>query len=404
MKSLPVKVRTLLVVILKLNLLGQLQAQNEEKKKTMDILGFIQMDAGYNANQIDPNWFDAMRPTKLPAYKNEFGTDGNFYASVRQTRLGFKNYLETPMGPLKTYFEFDMFGTGPDVGQTTIHLRHAYAELGKFGAGQYWSNFMDIDIFPNTLEYWGPSGMAFFRNVQFRYMPIQGATRLSFALERPGASADQGIYAGRVELANVKPRFPFPDLTAEYRQAMKWGYVKLAGIIRRLEWVDQGTGPSNLSGKAAGWGFNLSTNIKIVEGTVFKGSVVYGQGVENYMNDAPVDVAIKNSPGNVTAPIKGVALPVLGIVAFVDHTWSEKFTSSIGYSMISTQNSDGQNPNDFHQGDYILANLLYHPVQNAMMGVEYQHADRKNFSDGFTSQVSKVQFSFRYNFSQSFYK
>ena len=29
-----------------------------------------------------------------------------------------------------------MFGVGADAGQTTIRLRHAYGELGKFGAGQ----------------------------------------------------------------------------------------------------------------------------------------------------------------------------------------------------------------------------------------------------------------------------
>ena len=33
---------------------------------------------------------------------------------------------------------------------------------------------MDIDVFPNSIEYWGPAGMAFFRNVQFRWMPIKG--------------------------------------------------------------------------------------------------------------------------------------------------------------------------------------------------------------------------------------
>ena len=49
---------------------------------------------------------------------------------------------------------------------------------------------MDIDVFPNSLEYWGPAGMVFFRNVQVRWMPIQGDTRLTIALERPGASAE----------------------------------------------------------------------------------------------------------------------------------------------------------------------------------------------------------------------
>ena len=66
-------------------------------------------------------------------------------------------------------FEFELFGTGVDEGQTTFRLRHAYGELGQFGAGQTWSPFMDPDVFPNSVEYWGPTGMVFFRNVQFRW-------------------------------------------------------------------------------------------------------------------------------------------------------------------------------------------------------------------------------------------
>src|SRR5690349_8278672 len=215
---------TLLLLIISISV----SAQDEGKVKTMDIYGFIMMDAGYNFNQIHPDWFDVVRPTKLPTFKNQYGTDGNFYFSVRQTRLGFKNYFDTPLGQLFTQFEFEMFGTGVDAGQTTIRLRHAYAELGQFGVGQYWSPFMDIDVFPNTVEYWGPNGMVFFRNVQFRWMPIKGDTRLTFALERPGASADQGEYAGRVELDNVKPHFPLPDFSFEYRQAGSFGYVEIA--------------------------------------------------------------------------------------------------------------------------------------------------------------------------------
>ncbi|MBT1699517.1 hypothetical protein KK083_21645 [Fulvivirgaceae bacterium PWU4] len=376
----------------------------QQREKTMDIYGFIMMDAGYNFDQIDPNWFDVVRPTKLPSFKNQYGADGNFYFSVRQTRLGFKNYFETPMGQLRTHFEFEMFGTGVDAGQTTIRLRHAYGELGQFGAGQYWSPFMDIDVFPNTVEYWGPTGMAFFRNVQVRWMPIKGDTRLTIALERPGASADQGVYAGRVELQGVVPRFRVPDLSAEYRRAMPWGYVEIAGIARRIEWEDQNTDSLQLSGDALGWGLNLSTNVKIGTKDVFRGSILYGEGVQNYMNDAPVDVGIENQPGNTVSPVKGVALPLVGIVAFLDHTWNERFSTAVGYSMIDIENSDAQADNAFSKGQYIVANLLYYPTKNAMAGVELQWGDRHNFRDDFTASITKVQFTFKYNFEQSFYK
>jgi DcaP outer membrane protein len=375
-----------------------------KKEKSLEIYGFIMMDAGYNFNQINPDWFDVVRPQKLPTYKNQFGTNGNTYFSVRQTRFGVKGYHNTPLGELKTQFEFEMFGTGVDAGQTTIRLRHAYAELGKIGAGQYWSPFMDIDVFPNTLEYWGPGGMVFFRNVQFRYMPIQGETRLTFALERPGAAADEGDYVDRIELDNVKPHFSLPDLSAEFRYGRKWGYVELAGILRRIEWIDQGSGPYDLSGDALGWGLNLSTNLKLGKSTVFRGQVVYGEGIQNYMNDGPADIGIKNNLSNPTKPILGVALPVTGIVAFLDHKWNSKFSSSIGYSLISVTNFDGAADDAFKKGDYAILNLLYNPAERVMMGIELQYGKRTNFEIDFTSDILKLQFSFKYNYSHMFYK
>src|SRR4029079_10089645 len=125
------------------------------------VYGFAMMDAGYNTKAIDPAWFDVQRPTKLEAANNFFGKDGSTFFSVRQTRFGVKSWLPTSMGELKTQFEFEMFGVGVDAGQTTIRLRHAYCEIGKWGAGQTWSPFMDIDVFPNTVEYWGPNGIVF---------------------------------------------------------------------------------------------------------------------------------------------------------------------------------------------------------------------------------------------------
>ncbi len=382
---------------------GILRAQEEDKEKAMEIYGHIMTDVGYNINQINPNWFDVVRPTQLPSFRNQYGTDGNAYFSVRQTRLGFKNYFKTGVGELKTQFEFELFGTGVDAGQTTFRLRHAYAELGKFGAGQTWSPFMDIDVFPNTLEYWGPNGMVFFRNLQIRYMPIQGDTKLTIALERPGASADQGVYSDRVELDGVSMRFPLPDLSAEYRYGGKWGYVELAGILRRIEWKDQNNDPIDLTGSATGWGLNLSTNIKFFK-DVFRGQVVYGEGIQNYMNDAPVDIGIKNNFANVSKPVVGKALPILGIVAFLDHTWNDKFTSSIGYSMVDIDNSDGQTADAYKKGQYAIVNLLYSPFKNVMTGLEFQWGDRKNFKDGWSTSISKIQFSFKYNFSHTFYR
>ena len=125
---------------------------------------------------------------------------------------------------------------------------------------------MDTDVFPNSIEYWGPNGMVFFRNVQLRWTPWQnGDSNFMVALERPGASADQGEYAGRIELQDVKARFPLPDLSAHFRKAGDWGHVQVAGILRQMKWDDLNDDQFDLSGDATGWGINLSSNLKIGE-------------------------------------------------------------------------------------------------------------------------------------------
>ncbi len=271
---------------------------------------------------------------------------------------------------------------------------------------------MDLDVFPNTFEYWGPCGMLFYRNVQVRWIPIIGETNLVFALEQPGASADAGAYSDRVELSGVNPHFPLPDLSGHYRHAMNWGYIQLGGIVRSIQWKDQNNDEYDLSGSAVGWGVSLSSGINFSKNLLLHLQGIYGEGVENYFNDAPVDIGIQNNFSDPVKPIKGVALPDVGIVAFFDITWSSQFTSSIGYSTTIITNSDGQSYDAYHKGQFVEANLIYSPVANVLTGVELQWANRENFNnleengeiqypENYlkTTDILKVQFSFKYNFS-----
>jgi hypothetical protein len=375
-----------------------LETDKDSEKQLIEIYGFVQTDAGYDFGRNDPDWYDVVRPSKLPAFENEFGKDGATYFSVRQTRFGVKSWLPTGKGNIKTIFEWELFGVGDDAGQTTIRLRHAYAQWRKFGAGQYWSPFMDIDVFPNSLEYWGPSGMAFFRNVQVRWMPLTGKHHVTVALERPGGSGDRGRHNDIIEAADLKPHLQFPDLSAEYRRTDDWGYVEIAGILRRLEWDDFSETAPDLSGSGTGWGLNLSTNIKLgPNDSTLKASVLYGEGIQNYMNDATADVAVvENAPGELSAK----TIPVWGTVLFYDTYWNEHWTSSFGFSLISLDyDGTAALPETFADGQYALANLQHHPVDKVMYGVEFQYGRRENFTDGWTYNDYRIQFSFRYKYA-----
>src|SRR5262249_664860 len=163
--------------------------------------------------------------------------------------------------------------------------------------------FMDPDVFPNSLEYWGPTGMVFFRNVQVRWMPIQGEHSVTLALERPGASGDAGVYADRVELQNIKERFPSPDFSGAYKYSKDWGYVRGGGMLRVIKWDDVLNDQFDLSGSATGWGVNLSSNLKPTKNDTIRLQVVFGEGIQNYMNDSPVDIGVENNAGNPVTPL-----------------------------------------------------------------------------------------------------
>ena len=374
-------------------------------QKSLEIYGFAMVDMGYNFDQIDPRWFDALRLNRLPKRKDEFAPDGTFFFGVRQTRFGVKGYTPTKMGDLTVRFEFDMFGTGADEGQTTMRLRHAYGQLGKFLAGQAHSPFMDEDVWPNTLEYWGPCGMVFYRNVQIRYMPINDADKeLWFALERPGAGADKGTISSPV-LDSVKGRTSAPDVSAHFKKRGKWGSVQLAGILRPLKWEDIRVNKfgTDLSGSVTGWGAHLSAVINLGKSTVFRGSAVYGEGIENYMQDAPNDVGTVLT-GVPSAPLDGKALPVTGLMGWIDHNWSPTVWTSLGYSTVSIENTaTAAGTTSYKEGQYAMLTIGTTPIKNTMAAIEFQWGQREG-ENGFKADCKKIQLSFKYNFSTTFFK
>ena len=370
------------------------------QKPTLEIYGFGQADAIVDFKVNNPDWYDVNRPSKLPSFPGEFGRDGHFYLSPRQSRFGAKGVLPTSDGDVTAVFEFDMFGVGRDAGQTTIRLRHAYGQWKQVGAGQTNSQFMDVDVFPNVLDYWGPNGMLFFRNTQvFWQFYKDGKSNAAVAIENPGASGDAGLLSDRIELQNVKGRFPAPDLTGHYRRGAPWGYVQVGGALRYIAWDDLlPNDPFNLNGHVWGWGASLSSNVNATPNDVLRLQVIYGRGIENYFNDAPVDVGVERNPGSTVTPVEGEALPIFGMVAYLDHNWNSKWSTAAGYSMVDVNNSDLQAPTAFNEGQYASINLLCVPVKNVMIGGEFQWAKRKNLND-FRANDYRLQFSFKYSFS-----
>src|SRR6185503_21084374 len=99
----------------------------------LEIFGRLSGNIIYDFKRTNPEWFDVLRVSKLPAFAGEFGENDHTWFSVRPSSVGLKPTLKTRLGDIKGRFEWDLFGTGRDAGRTTFNLQFAYIEIGKFG-------------------------------------------------------------------------------------------------------------------------------------------------------------------------------------------------------------------------------------------------------------------------------
>jgi hypothetical protein len=379
---------------------------------TIELYGFAMADGIGDTKRTDPAWEDAFRPSKIATQPGEFGSDGQSSISVKQSRFGVQGSVPIENNnPINFKFEFDFFGVGVDAGQTTIRLRHFYGEWGQILAGQTHSLFMDIDVFPNTIDYWGPSGMVFYRLPQLRWTPYKTAnSHFAIALERPGNDIDAGLIREFDPALgnNLRNDEKLPDFTAHYYASGSWGHAQIAGIVRRVGF-DSITPDNRPKGSRAGWGINLSGHANLFTKDRLIGQVVYGEGIATYMNDGGMDLApeaICLVPVQPLAPcpapaVHPKAVPLLGVVAYYDHYWSDKWSTSLGYSFTRVDNTNLQTASAFHRGDYASINLLYTPASNLMIGGEVMWGQRTNHDDTSGDDV-RFQISVKYSFSTKF--
>jgi hypothetical protein len=375
------------------SLLPATAVAQEKPKPTFEVYGFAQADLIQDFNRVRPDWNATLRVSRIPTQDGLYGSDGETIFSVRQSRFGVKASLPLAGSVLKGRLEFDFFGSTdgrPDAGgQNGVRLRHAYGEWGPWLAGQTHSLFMDADLWPNIIDYWGPTGMAFYRNVQLRYTPVSGKHTVAVALERPATDLDPGTVTDPVAAVSKAP-----DVTGQYRLTGDWGYLQVSGILRWLGYDTPGAPDGEPKGDAVGYGGAVSSVFKVLRRATLRLSVLGGAGISYYMNDGGTDLAF----GGTLADPSAEAVPLLGVMAYVDVAWNERWTSSIGYASTIVDNTELQADDAYKAGHYASANLLLTPMKNVLLGPEVLWGMRedKNGADG--TDV-RVQVSFKYSFS-----
>jgi hypothetical protein len=262
----------------------------------------------------------------------------------------------------------------------------AWAELGRFGAGQYDSLFMNLDTLPNTIDYWGPNGMVYLRNPQLRWTPIsRDGTTLAFSLEAPNSAIDTGKVSLADPSLDIQGRTTLPDLVGRFGTATARWQLSVAGIVRSIGYETTNTPDHLPSGTDTGWGLNLNGIWNLGGKSRLIGQIAHGKGIASYVNDGGVDLA----PG---ADLKADTVESTAWFVWYDHWWSERWSSAIGYSEHEQETLPGQLASAFRKGSYSSVNLLWYPAKNVTLGGELLWG-RHEQNDGARNDDRRVQFS-----------
>ena len=362
-------------------------------KARVEIYGQAMADAIYDFKKMNPQWAATLRPSQIPIAcpgSPGCGEDGQFTFSIRQSSLGVRGFIPTDYGLIKTDLAFDLFGSD---GGTNIHWLRAWAEMGMYGVGQYDSNFMDISVFPNTIDYWGPPGMVFVRTPQFRVTPYKdlGMT-VAVSLEAPNSAIDTGkITDVDPSLgAGIQGKNKLPDLVGSIRYEGDWGHVRAATILRQVGFHNTASADGEPANEKTGYGINLSGTWKVFGFGQLNWQAVTGKAIASYMNDGGIDLA-------PNASLQAETVRSQGYLIYYNHNWSDKFTSAIGYSQHKQSNTEGQFGTAFRRGSYGSLNVLYQLNKNLMTGGEYIWGKNET-KDGASATDARMQWSTRVTF------
>lgn len=326
---------------------------------TLDIYGFIQVDF---FQDLDADQGDFTNAASAGTNDN-----GEFDASVRVSRLGFRTTTQSAIGEIGTQLEFDLIGNGGNDFNAEPRIRHANVTIGDtLLIGQFWSNFMPLGEYPTTVDFNGPVGIAFRRAPQIRYTNTLGdAFTYSFSLE-------EGETQGTL-------RAQSPRATAAFNYSTDLFTARAAFLYGELE--EDTTGQTFdqsgvvLSGSIRPWGggaFNATYTSGQALGSLFIGGGENVVGGEENDFDA-FTVEYRQDIGDKLN---------VGIVY-----GNEDYDLASNAGLV----------NEFVELEGLFLNAFYRPVEDFTVGLEYSQVTRTDASN-VEFDADRVAMNFRYNF------
>jgi len=356
--------------------------------------GYVKLDAvfGNPSAGVGSTADLFLQPNAIPVGPGAGDNERNqVKLGARESRLFLKTSTPTSRGDLAIYVEGDFYGADGNESVSNSsgpRLRHAYGSLGHLLAGQTWTNFMYAPALPETLDFGGPVGQIFDRQAQVRWTQAFDATgslsggQWSVALENPESVVTLPTGATfRADDDHV------PDLTGQVLFSTSRGIFAVAGVLRQIRADSAAPGVVD---QAVGSAVSVSAVIPVVGKDDFRFVGSAGNGIGRYSNGFFPDGVVQ-ADGSLHLPRQWLWY------AAYRHHWFDGLRSDLVLSGAGESNPAGTPGTTNKAAQSIHANLIWSPVANSDLGVEYIHATRKT-EDGQSGHLNRIQASAKYAF------
>ena len=320
--------------------------------------------------------------------------DGNFRIHARQTRFRIKSESDLASGKkIKTLLEGDFFGGGANEivsNSSSFRLRHAYLEVGGWGFGQFWTNFMDFIAYPTTVDFFGPAGKAFIRAGQIRYTFKNGFSISAENPETTGGGPGLGDGDAIPESLGGIGLDRIPDFTIAWKGGPggAGGTYKFAAVARTLG-VDGTLGVAgDVDDDVGGFGFNAAGAWDFGFGAL-SGSVTGGSGLGRYVLAGVNNDIFVDENGNVEAVDQ-----ISASISYV-HRWSDSATSLVSYGFFDNDDDFAANGNGTVQTLHV--NYIWKPNPRLNYGAEVIFGNNEPAAGGEGDAV-RLHFGAQLNF------
>lgn len=351
------------------------------KNWALGIGGYVQAKVEYDFDGVvdDIDFYPSLISTDNP--RNQFQMD----ATTSTLFLKLVGRVGS-LGPLVVYTAGNWRGDGK-----TFELQNAYVQFLGFTLGYDTGTFMDLAAEPPTVDYAGPCGMTYYQTTLIRYEHTLGkGLSAGIAVEMPlvNVAADSYVSTARQTLPSV-PAY------LQYAWGKGQSHVRLSGIYRNMTYTDLSR---NRKSCLNGWGVQASAVVAVGRPLQLFMQYAYGKGIGSLINDLS-NLNVDMVPYPETR-YKMHLLPMSGWYAGAQYNISPALFVSATYScsrLYTEHFYARENPGDYKQGQYLVANVFWTAVPDLQLGLEYLRGWRTDFDDHI-DRANRVNLSAKFSF------